>query len=208
MVIVTIEEHAAAQKAAAHGTPLLHWPLAGGVAWHHGCTCCIAANSQLLLANQDGPPLQVVSLITIEVHARDMIEKLGKANCSSPTDFEWVSQLRFYWDRELNDCIVKQVGLDHNRCCTSVLLSSKTLDTHESCSLCNSTQRQQDPHLTENQQATSAVLCCAAGCQDLAWAHKHQGTTVLWLPQATVPCSGFDCGTASCGRWQVCWHRV
>ena len=52
----------------------------------------------------------MVSLITIEVHARDMIEKLGKANCNSPTDFEWVSQLRFYWDKELNDCIVKQVG--------------------------------------------------------------------------------------------------
>lgn len=54
-------------------------------------------------------PLQVVALITIEVHARDVIEKLGKANCTSTNDFEWVSQLRFYWDREKNDCIVKQV---------------------------------------------------------------------------------------------------
>ena len=127
--------HAAAQQAAAHGAPLLHWPLATSVAGHHGRTCCKAANSQLLLANQGGHPLQVVSLITIEVHARDMIEKLGKANCSSPTDFEWVSQLRFYWDRELNDCIVRQVGLDHNRCCTSALLSSKTL-THERAAAC------------------------------------------------------------------------
>ena len=53
--------------------------------------------------------LQVVALITIEVHARDVIEKLGKAGCTSTVDFEWVSQLRFYWDRDLNDCIVKQV---------------------------------------------------------------------------------------------------
>jgi dynein heavy chain len=53
--------------------------------------------------------LQVVSLITLEVHARDVIEKLAKAGCSSTNDFEWVSQLRFYWDRELNDCVVKQV---------------------------------------------------------------------------------------------------
>ena len=52
---------------------------------------------------------QVVSLITIEVHARDVIDKLAKANCSSVNDFEWVGQLRFYWDKDLNDCVVKQV---------------------------------------------------------------------------------------------------
>lgn len=53
---------------------------------------------------------KVVSLITIEVHARDVIEKLSKANCTSCNDFEWVSQLRFYWDKDLNDCVVKQVS--------------------------------------------------------------------------------------------------
>ena len=52
---------------------------------------------------------KVVALITIEVHARDVIEKLGKLGCTSTADFEWVSQLRFYWDKELNDCVVKQV---------------------------------------------------------------------------------------------------
>ncbi|GFH10192.1 uncharacterized protein HaLaN_05461 [Haematococcus lacustris] len=52
---------------------------------------------------------KVVSLITIEVHARDVIEKLSKSNCTSVNDFEWVSQLRFYWDKDLNDCVVKQV---------------------------------------------------------------------------------------------------
>jgi len=51
----------------------------------------------------------VVALITIEVHARDVIDKLSKANCTSANDFEWVSQLRFYWDKDLNDCVVKQV---------------------------------------------------------------------------------------------------
>jgi len=45
----------------------------------------------------------------VEVHARDVIDKLIKAGCSSVNDFEWVSQLRFYWDRDLNDCVVKQV---------------------------------------------------------------------------------------------------
>jgi dynein heavy chain len=54
--------------------------------------------------------LQTVSLITIEVHARDVIEKLGKVGCSSPNDFEWASQLRFYWDKDANDCIIKQAS--------------------------------------------------------------------------------------------------
>lgn len=52
---------------------------------------------------------KTVALITIEVHARDVIEKLGKSGCTSSSDFEWVSQLRFYWDRDQNDCVVKQV---------------------------------------------------------------------------------------------------
>jgi dynein heavy chain len=48
-----------------------------------------------------------------------VIDKLAKSNCSSVNDFEWVSQLRFYWDRELNDCVVKQVGARRWNCvCT------------------------------------------------------------------------------------------
>lgn len=53
--------------------------------------------------------MQVVSLITVEVHARDVIDKLIKAGASSPSDFEWASQLRFYWERDANDVSVKQV---------------------------------------------------------------------------------------------------
>eukprot|EP00232_Nephroselmis_pyriformis_P029065 CAMPEP_0182867354 /NCGR_PEP_ID=MMETSP0034_2-20130328/8675_1 /TAXON_ID=156128 /ORGANISM="Nephroselmis pyriformis, Strain CCMP717" /LENGTH=4528 /DNA_ID=CAMNT_0024999703 /DNA_START=83 /DNA_END=13669 /DNA_ORIENTATION=- len=52
---------------------------------------------------------KVVALITIEVHARDVIEKLAKTGCNSANDFDWVSQLRFYWDKDTNDCVVKQV---------------------------------------------------------------------------------------------------
>ena len=60
--------------------------------------------------------VQVVALITIEVHARDVIEKLGKVGCTNANDFEWVSQLRFYWDKEQNDCIVKQVWTHGSVC--------------------------------------------------------------------------------------------
>ena len=52
---------------------------------------------------------KVVALITIEVHARDSVEKLSKSGCDAVTDFEWVSQLRFYWDHDKDDCVVKQV---------------------------------------------------------------------------------------------------
>ena len=42
---------------------------------------------------------KVVALVTIEVHARDIIEKLVKSGCSDASAFEWLSQLRLYWDR-------------------------------------------------------------------------------------------------------------
>jgi dynein heavy chain, axonemal len=52
---------------------------------------------------------KTVSLITIEVHARDVLDKLSKSGCNAVTDFEWISQLRFYWDKESDDCVVRQV---------------------------------------------------------------------------------------------------
>ncbi|BFI30788.1 dynein axonemal heavy chain [Marchantia polymorpha subsp. ruderalis] len=50
---------------------------------------------------------KVTALITIEVHSRDVIEKLVKVGCASPEEFEWSSQLRFYWEN--NDVAIKQV---------------------------------------------------------------------------------------------------
>lgn len=43
--------------------------------------------------------LKIVGLVTIEVHARDIIEKLIKSGCNDVTAFEWLSQLRIYWDK-------------------------------------------------------------------------------------------------------------
>ena len=51
---------------------------------------------------------KLIALITIQVHCRDVIEKLIRANITNSTAFEWLSQLRFYWDREQDDCIIKQ----------------------------------------------------------------------------------------------------
>jgi dynein heavy chain len=52
--------------------------------------------------------LKLVALVTIEVHARDIIEKLLKAHCESRNAFEWQQQLRFYWEDD--DCAVRQTN--------------------------------------------------------------------------------------------------
>ena len=42
---------------------------------------------------------KVVALVTIEVHARDVIDKMIKTNTNDVTAFEWLQQLRLYWDK-------------------------------------------------------------------------------------------------------------
>jgi dynein heavy chain, axonemal len=37
------------------------------------------------------------ALITIDVHARDVVADLAAQGVASPADFEWVKQLRYYW---------------------------------------------------------------------------------------------------------------
>ncbi|GLD91835.1 hypothetical protein PINS_up000368 [Pythium insidiosum] len=54
---------------------------------------------------------KVVALITIEIHSRDVIDRLVKQNCKSVNDFDWLMQLRFYFNKELGEsgiCEVKQ----------------------------------------------------------------------------------------------------
>ncbi|PVD19154.1 hypothetical protein C0Q70_21718 [Pomacea canaliculata] len=53
---------------------------------------------------------KVVALVTIEVHARDIIEKLIKTGCNDVNAFDWLSQLRVYWDKDYDDCVVKQTN--------------------------------------------------------------------------------------------------
>eukprot|EP01135_Chromosphaera_perkinsii_P012097 Nk52_evm35s2579 gene=Nk52_evmTU35s2579 len=47
------------------------------------------------------------ALITIDVHARDMVAIMIKQECNSIEDFEWSKQLRYYWDNEEDGCILR-----------------------------------------------------------------------------------------------------
>eukprot|EP00756_Hemistasia_phaeocysticola_P021223 Hpha_TRINITY_DN15763_c5_g14::TRINITY_DN15763_c5_g14_i1::g.37046::m.37046/K10408/DNAH; dynein heavy chain, axonemal len=47
------------------------------------------------------------ALITVEVHTRDIVNQLTEDGVDNIQAFEWVSQLRGYWEKD--DCFVKQV---------------------------------------------------------------------------------------------------
>ena len=37
------------------------------------------------------------AMVTIDVHNRDVVGSLRDAKISSPKDFDWMAQLRYYW---------------------------------------------------------------------------------------------------------------
>ncbi|VDN19038.1 unnamed protein product [Dibothriocephalus latus] len=49
--------------------------------------------------------LKMNGLVVIEVHQRDIIERLYKVGCNDTTAFEWLAQLRFYWEK-VNRCYI------------------------------------------------------------------------------------------------------
>eukprot|EP00752_Nemacystus_decipiens_P009956 g8879.t1 len=56
---------------------------------------------------------KLVALITMEIHNRDVMERMIKAGCAATSDFEWLSQLRFVFAREdgpFGMCSVRQTN--------------------------------------------------------------------------------------------------
>jgi dynein heavy chain len=51
---------------------------------------------------------KLMALIMINVHCRDIFDRLAKAGVSFPSHFDWVSQLRFVWDKDSENCSVLQ----------------------------------------------------------------------------------------------------
>lgn len=45
------------------------------------------------------------ALITIDVHARDVVRFMVKSGVCSVSDFEWTKQLRYYWEVRESTCL-------------------------------------------------------------------------------------------------------
>lgn len=49
----------------------------------------------------------IAALITIDVHARDIVDSLHSGSVADLNDFQWQMQLRYYFENE--DVVVRQV---------------------------------------------------------------------------------------------------
>ena len=72
------------------------------------CNTRLAALIQLVLTDLKGDDrCKIISLITMDVHSRDVIEKLVVQKIDGPSAFMWQQQLRFEWEQNTMDVNVK-----------------------------------------------------------------------------------------------------
>ncbi|KAJ3249557.1 Dynein heavy chain 5, axonemal [Chytriomyces hyalinus] len=57
------------------------------------------------------------TFITIQVHHKDVFEKLYKSHVKTPEDFEWLKQARFYWHETKDCCIASITNFDFKYQC-------------------------------------------------------------------------------------------
>lgn len=51
---------------------------------------------------------KINTLIIIDVHARDIVDRFVRDSILDAREFEWESQLRFYWRQNMNDIVIEQ----------------------------------------------------------------------------------------------------
>ena len=66
--------------------------------------CLIIAPTSLTPA-----PAQVDALVLVELSNRDVLDRLHRGRCRDVHDPAWALTLRTYWDKELDECLIKQV---------------------------------------------------------------------------------------------------
>ena len=52
--------------------------------------------------------IKVNTLLIVDVHARDIIDTFVRDSILDAREFAWESQLRFYWDRDADDIVIRQ----------------------------------------------------------------------------------------------------
>jgi hypothetical protein len=50
---------------------------------------------------------KINTMLIIDVHARDIVDSFVRDSIMEAREFEWESQLRFYWDKEEDDLLVR-----------------------------------------------------------------------------------------------------
>jgi dynein heavy chain len=50
---------------------------------------------------------KIIALITLDVHGREVVDRLIQEKCEGPESFAWQQQLRFYWNDSDRDCYIR-----------------------------------------------------------------------------------------------------
>ena len=96
------------------GVSSVFWTSQVTVALHAGLDALKEVNAQLDLQLKDIVILvrgklsslqrkTLGALTTIDVHNRDVVAKMAELGVHDPVDFEWISQLRYYWEESWKD---------------------------------------------------------------------------------------------------------
>lgn len=51
--------------------------------------------------------VKVITLITIDVHSRDVVQMMIDRKVNDAEQFDWQCQMRYYWDKKTRDCVTK-----------------------------------------------------------------------------------------------------
>ncbi|XP_008252409.2 dynein axonemal heavy chain 6 [Oryctolagus cuniculus] len=80
----------------------------------------------------------ITALITVDVHARDIVSELVQAQVDTVESFDWQRQLRYYWDVDVDNCVARMAlsqyiyGYEYLGACPRLVITPLT----DRCYLC------------------------------------------------------------------------